>query len=178
MLSWILLFRNSPFGDTDRIWMMYLTIGLFPSKPGAQLTFAKWGDVVLRTALRFVGAYGSSTTDNRADLVALPPSEETRHSYSPTSDALTSRTSSVPSGLIEIREFVSTGLQDKIFIFFSYPEEDEKKSITLRFHSPSVLEPGNGVLDSSVGRHLALKSGNVTEDDLCIDRRLGDPRGD
>jgi hypothetical protein len=44
-------------------------------------------------------------------------------------------------------------------------------------HSPSVVGPGNRVLDGRVGRHLALESGHVTEDDLGVNGRLSDPCG-
>lgn len=77
--------------------------GLFPSNPGVHETLTVLVEGILY-ALTAPGAYGSSMTFSLAERVSLPPGEETRQVYSPTSAALTSPISRVPSGSNRIRE--------------------------------------------------------------------------
>lgn len=84
--------------------MMNFKMGLFPSNPDVQDTLiARCVSVFSRSALTFVGAKGSSITDNRADLVSLPPGDVTMHEYFPTSEARTAWISNVPSAFTPIR---------------------------------------------------------------------------
>lgn len=69
---------------------MYIFTGLFPSKPGVQLTLtARCAAVSSLSAFTLVGANGSSMTLNFADRVSLPPGDFMAQVYCPTSAART-----------------------------------------------------------------------------------------
>lgn len=93
--------RHTPSSGTSRFCTMYCFTGLFPSKPGVQLTLTALCVAVSNlTAFTLMGAKGSSMTLSLAPLVSLPPGEITEHEYWPTSVALTAWISSVPSAVM------------------------------------------------------------------------------